>query len=248
MLERHRYVFILAYGRSGSTILAKLLNAHDGVLIRGENLNLPFRLMQAVAAAEDMRAFGAEGRPDSPDRPWFGNRAGDPAAFARAVAEAFVAHVLKPGPETRLTGFKEIRNTGLHMQGAEFARYLDLLLAVFPESRILLNSRDADAVIRSGWWADQPEAKARAAVLAADARFSAAAAAQPGRVTHLWHERTISDPAARAEILRFVGMEPDEARMQAALRRPLTHARGRAGGRRRTETPPASVDRQGGRE
>lgn len=243
LLDRLSFVFILSYGRSGSTILAKLLNVHDGVLVRGENLNLAFRLMQAVSASEDMRAFGPEGRPDTPDRPWFGNRAGDPSAFSRALAEAFVAHILRPAPETRLLGFKEIRTLPAHMKESEFRRYVSLLLTVFPESRIIFNSRDMEAVIRSGWWAEKPAEESRAAVLAADARF-AAAAARHERAIHVRHEETVGSPEARAAIIRFLGLEPDEARMARALRRPLTHAKGRL----QMESTEPSVDRKGGRE
>ena len=51
-----RYVFIVSYGRSGSTLVQGVLNSVPGYLIRGENRAAPFRLYQfhqGITAAGD---------------------------------------------------------------------------------------------------------------------------------------------------------------------------------------------------
>lgn len=247
MLHDYRYVFILAYGRTGSTLLAKMLSVHDGVSIRGENCNLAFHLMNAVAASRDMREFGPPDRPDGFDRPWFGNRAGDPNAFAAALAEGFVRHVLNPPPGARVIGFKEIRHRASAMKRETFLRYVDLLLDVFPNARILLNSRRVDDVVKSGWWRDKDPEKARRDILATDANFAAAAAGSD-HVMHVWHEDTISSAPRRADMFRFLGLEPDEERIARALSTPLMHLKGGGRAGAGAESGAHSVDRQKGGE
>ena len=45
-----KFIFIISIGRSGSTALQSLLNAHDKVLIRGENNNFLYYTMLANQA------------------------------------------------------------------------------------------------------------------------------------------------------------------------------------------------------
>ena len=49
--ERHRYVFVVTYGRSGSTLVQGLLNAFPRVLVRGENDLYLLDLYRALAGS-----------------------------------------------------------------------------------------------------------------------------------------------------------------------------------------------------
>ena len=50
-------VFVVTYGRSGSTVLQNMLNALPGHILRGENANL---LAPLVRAWQDLRQFYPE--------------------------------------------------------------------------------------------------------------------------------------------------------------------------------------------
>ncbi len=57
--------------------------------------------------------------------------------------------LLRPGPETRVAGFKEILWFMKDWEG-----YLDFLEDLFPGMRVIINTRDHEAVSRSKWWAE----------------------------------------------------------------------------------------------
>ena len=46
-----QYLFVITYGRSGSTVLLNLLNAIEGYTIRGENCGIVSHLARTVSAA-----------------------------------------------------------------------------------------------------------------------------------------------------------------------------------------------------
>ena len=66
-----RHLFVITYGRSGSTLLQGLLNSIDGMLIRGENNNVVVNLFQAHAALSlTKKKFIKDTR--APTAAWFG--------------------------------------------------------------------------------------------------------------------------------------------------------------------------------
>lgn len=86
----------------------------------------------------------------------------------RALARFFVEEVLQPPPGTCVTGFKEIR---LSSPRAWLERVLDFMKRFFPGAKFVFNTRGHGEVIRSGGWADQPEAEMRHRRKLCDSRF-----------------------------------------------------------------------------
>lgn len=168
------HVFIVTYGRSGSTLTQSLLNTLPGYQIRGENGNLAWFLARAVDVVRRHEMF-ADRRRD--------------AALP---------------PEQR-------------------DAYLDMLRDSFAGTRFLFQTRDLDAVARSGWWAQQPREQVIAQLRRAEALFADYAAARPAACFTIRHERYREGADYVAEILGFLGERMDRLAIEAALARSLSH-------------------------
>ena len=70
-------ILIITYGRSGSTLLQGVLNAIDGVLIRGENMNMCFHMFKTYQAILTSKSKSER----SPQSPFFGAKLLDEKYF-----------------------------------------------------------------------------------------------------------------------------------------------------------------------
>ncbi len=147
------YLFVVTYGRSGSTVLMNLLNAIDGYCIRGENRGI---IQNLAEAADSLAKSHAKIAPydRGAHTPWYGLADIDPQAWAQTLAQGFEERVLVPPDGTRVTGFKEIRYTTFDQDDEAFDVIIDFLASRFPGSRFIFNTRDAAQVVKSGWWAN----------------------------------------------------------------------------------------------
>lgn len=224
------FVFVITYGRSGSTVLMNLLNAIDGYCIRGENNNALFSLYQgwaAVAQSSNLRFLRNRGTPTTPEQPWYGGETTRPRALRDGVVRTFCDAVLAPPPGTRVSGFKEIR----HPRDPDLFRgYMDFLLQAFPQAKIVFNTRHHADVVKSGMFADKsPEAVTRRLRLSDDL-FAAYAAANNDRCLVLHYDDWKGRPEAMRPLFTFLGAPYDAARVTEILNTRLTHmqAKGRA--------------------
>ncbi|RVA73187.1 hypothetical protein EN914_28325, partial [Mesorhizobium sp. M7A.F.Ca.CA.001.08.2.1] len=139
------FLFIVTYGRSGSTLLQGILNTIPSVLIRGENAGALHGLIkswEAVKIAQDL--FSAES--DKSTSPWFGAADMDLDSYGQDLTASFIRNILKTPPDTRVTGFKEIR---YHFAADELAFELKFMRRFFRRSAFLINTRDLEATIAS---------------------------------------------------------------------------------------------------
>lgn len=231
MQTPERYVFIVTYGRSGSTLLQNVLNAIPGYLVRGENDNLLFHLVQAWQTArnspEIVRRREAMQAGQSPDPrygtqvdPWYGAELISPPDLGRALARVFVNQVLRPEPTTRVAGFKEIR---FHLAREDMEAYLDFLLFFFPGSRILFNTRDLASVKQSGWWANYSDEAFMAEVGDADRRFRAYAETHPRRTLCMHYDDYKGRPEAFRPLFDFLGEPYDRDQVAQVIGQRLDH-------------------------
>jgi len=220
--EDFRYVMLITYGRSGSTLLQNLLNAIPGYLVRGENDNALYHLYRAAEAVRVARNVHGW-QPTGPGHPWYGADRLTPVPFRARMLEAFVDGVLKPEHAVRVLGCKEIRHTPFFMTDDEFADYMQFLLDALPGCRIVFNSRGADAVAQSGWMAERDPASVARDVAACDRRFSAFAASHPMRTLHLTYEDYVTDRAPIRQLFEFLEEAYDEARVEAVFAERLSH-------------------------
>ena len=230
------YLFVVTYGRSGSTLTQNLLNSIPGYCIRGENGNLLYYLAtcigvptkwdnftwrreDVVCPPEAQRPFLA-GIIGTPADPWYGAEAVDPERLGRALADVFVREVLHPPEGTRVAGFKEIR---WHEDARFFHDFLRIVRGIFPRARFLFQTRDHEAVARSGWWGTKPRDAVLAELARAEALYSAFLAENPDCSCLVRYEDYAAGPDATRKIFDFLGEPFDSDRVAVVLGRSLEH-------------------------
>ena len=202
------YLFVVTYGRSGSTLLAGVLNSIPGYLIRGENNDALRHLYEFHTTLMTER----ENRPNTGSRthPWFGIAGVPEQKLLRGARRLALDTVLRPRPDTRVTGFKEIRWWKPDLEG-----YVAWLRQVFPGARFVVNTRDHEAVLASKWYRGKPDA---AAGLAATEERLLALADALGPAAHRVHYDTyVADPERFGALFDWLGEEFDVARVRETL-------------------------------
>ena len=215
------YLFIVTYGRSGSTLLQNVLNSIPGYEIMGENNGALFGLYLSIDAVE--RARQTHGRkPRYAHEPWYGADKFDPDGYRTGLLDQFVGKVLQPSPGTRVTGFKEIRYLTPQVPKASFEGYMQFMLRAFPNARIIFNIRDTKDVLNSGWWPERDQEKIGKKLKAADRQFRAFAKESP----HAYlvnYDRFLKNPGLYRELFDFLQEPFDAARVSKVLDTRLDH-------------------------
>ncbi len=216
-------LFVVTYGRSGSTLLQNMVNALPGHLLRGENNNLLLPLVRAwhgLRQSEQAARMRQAPQPSGPHQPWFGYEAIDADLLGRELAETFLARVLRPEPDTRVIGFKEIR---WHEDPEMFLPMLDFLIRYLPQARFIFNTRDHGEVCRSGWWKTMDPGEVSAQLEAAEALYRDAQARHPARCLTVHYNDYITGAEAWRPLFAFLDQPFDAALAEAVLGRKLTH-------------------------
>jgi hypothetical protein len=142
------YLFIITYGRSGSTLLQGILCSIPGYLVRGENREAVYHLYKFHTNIVTELGNHKRGKRLTPRHPFFGLDGYDPDAALPALRAFVLTTLLRPEPDTRIVGFKEIR-----WFQPDWKEYLDFLRELFPGARFIINTRDTAEVLASKWWA-----------------------------------------------------------------------------------------------
>ena len=215
------FVFVVTYPRSGSTVLAAILNTIRGYDIHGENGNALFHLwgsLNSLKEAEKRHGNWAHNR----KHPWFGCHQYKLRAFEADCVRSFAHNVLTTNDDVHVRGFKEIRYTSDDMTDAEFDGYMTFLLEAFPDSRIVFNRRDPESVSRSRFWSNRSPKDVVRLVENANARFTRFMAGSD-RVFSVDYESYTSDPSSLSPLFDFLGQEFDVGRVKDVLQTRLTH-------------------------
>lgn len=204
------YLFVVTYGRSGSTLLQGILSSIPGVLIRGENGGVVSHLHafhRTVTGHRD-RLARPGGLP--PSHPWWGIDGYRDETALRGIRTLLLETLLRPEPDTRVVGFKEIDwpTDGL-------PELLDFLRAVFPGARFVLNTRDLEQVARSKWWAGKPDALG---TLQAMERAMVEAVDGLGEAGYRVHyDEYVGEPRRLEGLFAWLGADWDEARIREVM-------------------------------
>lgn len=225
-----RYVFVVTYGRSGSTLIQGLLNAMPRTLVRGEN---NFYLLHLYRAWADVRAFrDRHGRhnPRAEHSAFYGLHEIRPGSLVRSTRRLVTAHLLgSTGPDRLdVLGFKEV--AWFRLEEAEVADFFDFLERCFPGSRYVLNQRDHAQVLGSGFWQDREREEVVSAIRQVEAIQDFLRTSRPERTLDVHYEQVTSDdPEVSGGQLRaladFVTGRTDEATL-AAMRDTLATGHG----------------------
>ncbi len=206
------YLFVMTYGRSGSTLLSGLLNAQPGYLVRGENehalhhLFAYHRQLAAIKGRKPADVYRAS------THPFFGMGDVPLKRSLAGIRRLALETVLRPEADTRVTGFKEIR--WYHQDMEDYVAWLRL---VFPGARFLVNTREHPSVLASGWWA-KGDAEHNAAHLAETERRILAVAADLGEAAYRVHyDDYVADPTVLEGLYDWLGEPWDEASVRATL-------------------------------
>ena len=222
------FLTIVTFGRSGSTAIQAAINAHPHTIIRGENYGALRGLqsyLDSVAAAADRHHSG------KPHHPWFGTARLDPAAVLADQRRHVVDHLLRPKPDTRWSGFKEVRYEVGHFQDADvLTDHLLFLNTLLPGIRYLVNVRDPRLAARSGWWADHPDAVDALERSTHNLREATAAVTEvlgSDRAVLIEHDAWSMDPTILDSALTQIGFPVQSDVVAASLAEHLSH--GKAG-------------------
>ncbi|AXI45959.1 hypothetical protein C1J03_07940 [Sulfitobacter sp. SK012] len=217
------FVFIVTYGRSGSTLLQNLLNSLPDYEIRGENQNTCLQLAQAWGAirnSEQITNRRQSGIVSAPTSPWYGAENIDAVAYGAALAEAFVKTVLCPSPGVRVSGFKEIR---YHNHPKLFSLHLNFLKVCFPNAKFIFNTRNHKDVARSGWWRNLESEKVEETLQKAERLFAGFIKANPRQCHAVHYDKYIADPSMLKGLFRFLREPYDPALVTRILAQRLDH-------------------------
>lgn len=207
------HVFVMTYGRSGSTLLMGILNSIPGWLIRGENRHAMRHLYDFHRSGLAERARVDPDRASQPTHPWFGIQDFPEEASLAHIRGLAEATLLRPEPSTRVTGYKEIR-----WYDADLPDYVQFLQQVFPGARFVLNTRRLEDVAASNYWThkDDPLGQVRAI----EDKMLAAAEVLGDAVHRVHYDDYVADPEVLRGLFDWLGEDFDRASIEAVLSTP----------------------------
>jgi hypothetical protein len=108
--------------------------------------------------------------------------------------------LLKPEPDTRVIGFKEIR-----WFYPDWQRYLDFVQELFPGARFVINTRDHDGVANSQWWGKQPKEQVLQRLAGYEEQLTAMQQRLGDRAYRIHYDDYVSDPSALVGLFEWLG-------------------------------------------
>ncbi|WP_378944782.1 sulfotransferase [Paracoccus sp. R86501] len=231
------YVFVVTYGRSGSTLTQKLLNSIPGYQIRGENGNILYHLARAATVTstwenfiwrrEDINKSKQEQKEFLRDiigtsgDPWYGAELVNPNSFRCSIADKFVSEILRPNKETRVSGFKEIR---WHEDRVFFPKFLRFIKFTFPKSKFIFQTRTAGDVAKSAWWKNRSQSDVLEMIASADRLYAQFSKDFSDSCFTVEYERYAEGPSYVKEIFDFLNEDLDIDSVASILGNRLRHA------------------------
>jgi hypothetical protein len=204
------YLFVVTYGRSGSTLLQGILSSIPGVAIRGENGAVLHDLFRYHDTATRHRDRLARPHPLPTSHPWWGIDGYRDETALHDMRLLVLETLLRPAPDTRVTGFKEI-----YWMAERMPDFLAFMQGVFPGARFVYNSRDLDEVARSKWHARNPNARTELETI--ERQYADALAPLGDRVYRVHYNDWVSDPTRLRGLFDWLGEAFDEARVREVM-------------------------------
>lgn len=223
-----KHVFIVTYGRTGSTALMKALNAIDGACVRGENGGILRPVAEAFSISQRTRRRHGE-LSDAASHPWHGAGEIRPMKYGASLARAFTRDVLAPPEDIRLTGFKEIRYTADGLTDQAFRTVLRFMLTQFEDPYVVFLTRAPEEVANSAWWQTRDRDVVIDMLEATVHRFEHAHEDYPERTFLLDHSSFDTDPEGLRPLLQWLGEDIPRERLAEVLSERVADAFGTGG-------------------
>lgn len=214
-----RYAFIVTYGRSGSTVLQKIIASISGCHFNGENSDALAGLWASYRSACATRSEQGDVPRTRSGDPWRGAHLIDPQSYNRKLASLFVDEILRPPPDAALIGFKEVRYFD---HGEALPDYLDYIRTTFAPALLIFNRRDPVAVANSAWWKNHP-ADIAAEVRRFDAQTDLYARLYPAETIIVDYDAFCRDPDHLRPLFERLGADFDRGRLAGLMAERLNH-------------------------
>lgn len=221
--SRMRSVFVVTYGRSGSTLLNRYLSSLPGFDIKGENglfitpaMECEKRLSFALRHKSLLR--------DASTGPWYGASSLRLDKWRRDIRRALINQLYPRFPIPKTIGFKEIRWSDVDPEQLEST--LDWMRSMRPPGAIIFLFRRHDDVMKSAWWASQSETEQAMScqrLRAFEARCRQYSTTRPESSVVIQYEEFVSDPRSPRELCKVLGVRFRESVWRRVLSRQLTH-------------------------
>lgn len=211
-MTRFKHLFVVTYGRSGSTLLQGILNTIPGYLIRGENGGVVSYAKALVDQTSSVgRAYSSIAK--EPSDPWYGIADIKRDALVASLGALIIRDIVRPGPDHRCTGFKEIRYGP--DRAPDLGVFLDFMEELFPNAGFIFNERNVAATARSGFWTNHPDALHYLAQFLDRMRI----VYDRGRSNYHWvnYDEYHDSPDALRTLFDFLGEEWDVERLQQQM-------------------------------
>lgn len=218
--KRFDYVFVITYGRSGSTLVQGLLNTLPRTLVRGENNLYVLPFFEAEKLAREFKDIHQKHGAANTSSAFYGLHELRLADFAKTTGEFVTRQLLgRTSPSSvDVLGFKEVLWHRVSAEDTEeFFRFLD---DAFPGARYVLNQRDHEAVAGSGFWQNFEASEVHTALARVEEMQEFLRKTRPDRVLDLRYElvtsddQSVSDQQLRA-MAEFVTGSCDDALLSA---------------------------------
>jgi hypothetical protein len=224
MKPRKKSIYIVTYGRSGSTLLMKYICRLPGCDIQGENFLFLLPLMSAeerLRRAEAVRSRNTT----SYDNPWYGSQNISSKRWRRDVLHLLFNQLYPSKPIPKTIGFKEIR-WYRSIGPDKFNQSLNWLGELRKPFGIIFLFRNLDNVMQSGWWVDlSPDRKLEERQKLE--KFEELSVAYAERYNDssliISYEEFISDQAIAESICEFIGVKFSERIWRETLSQVLSH-------------------------
>lgn len=218
-----RHLFIITYGRSGSTLLQGILNTIDGVVVRGENGNVFYDLFRAYtdfSARREQHLLSV-----LPNQPWFGIGLVNNERLLeqyRELAKTILATEIYENADQLCFGFKEIRYEHYHIKD-DLHPYLAFLKQLFPDPAFIFLTRNLEEVSKSAWWKDKDQDIVKEKLGRLEQQFSGYAA-QHDNCYEITYQDIISTGGKLKGLFTFLGAPFDTEIIESALNFPHSYA------------------------
>lgn len=204
------HLFIVTYGRTGSTLLLGILNAHPKIRIQGENAGLFHGLYESLRKLDQFENHRDTMACDTPENPYFGATA-FPFSKVREEITRLLDGFFPEDDAIETTGFKEIR-----YDSPDLDNFLDFLKSRYANTRFVFLTREHAAVVRSGFYKNtDPEILGKHLSLI-EARFRNYAARNPAISLQLDYRDLLSFDRI-PELFSFLGYSASEESWKSVI-------------------------------